>query len=139
MIVAVSVDVQVVARQGSHFQWPTELPCPRCHKKTWGHGKVARIFEVIAALVLVPRRRCPGCKCVITLRPATHKPRTQTAIDKIKSILKYRLIHRVWPTPSRRQRFGHWLRKLFRWWRFNPESPSLLDALCADVDGRFLV
>jgi hypothetical protein len=62
MIVAVSVDVQEVARQGSAFQWPTDCMCPRCGHKTWGHGKVARIFDGIADLVLIPRRRCSGCR-----------------------------------------------------------------------------
>ena len=138
MMVTVNVDVRVVARQGRNFQWPTECQCPKCGNKTWAHGKVPRIFDGIAGLVLIPRRRCPRCKCVITLRPSTHKPRIQTAIRKIISVLEYRLIYRVWPNPNLRQRCGHWLQKLSRWCRWKHETDTFLDVLRKDEKGKFL-
>lgn len=138
MIVAVSVDVRVVARLGRAYQWPTCTVCPRCSGKTWGHGWVALIFEGAPDLVLVPRRRCPRCRAVITLRPKSHRPRFQTASERILEVVRHRLAQRSWPLPGLRQRFGHWLQRFHMWLRMTVPHLSPLGALLADSEGLWL-
>ena len=138
MIVAVSVDVRVVARPGQVQQWRPCTWCPRCGGKTWGHGWVARIFAEAAKLVMVPRRRCPGCTLVMTLRPSSHRARFQTAMARMREVLQHRLEKRCWPAPGLRQRFGHWLRKFHRWLRFTSPGRDPLVALREDLELRCL-
>lgn len=138
MIVAVSVDVRVLTRLGRTNQWPPCTGCPRCGGKTWGHGWVDRIFEGISDPVKVPRRRCPGCKAVTTLRPQSYRSRFRTATAQIIEILRHRLRERAWPVPALRQRFGHWLRRFHDWLRMTGPTRSPLTALMEDLQGLWL-
>lgn len=138
MVVSVSVDMRVVARLGRSYQWPACAACPRCNGKTWGHGWVPRIFAEAPDLVMVPRRRCPRCRTVITLRPESHRPRLQTATARILEVVRHRLAQRVWPLPALRQRFGHWLCRFHVWLRMTAPGLSPLAVLLDEGDDRWL-
>ena len=97
-----------------------------------------RIFEGVPDFVMVPRRRCPGCALVVTLRPKSHRSRFQTATERIREVLKHRLEQRAWPLPAMRQRFGHWLRKFHGWLRFASPSSDPLVILRADHELNWL-
>lgn len=137
MIVAVSVDLRDVARLGRAFQWALGEECPRCKHKTWGHGWVRRWFEGLTYAVLVPRRRCPHCGCVVTLRPSSHHRRFQTSTERMGEVLRHRLSRRCWPHADLRQRFGHWLRRFHGWLRFNYPSADQISALRQWLELRF--
>jgi hypothetical protein len=75
---------------------------------------VLAYFDGFDEGVFLKRYRCPGCGCVIRLRPDGYFSRFQASIDAIRFSLSYRLRHGRWPPELSRSRQGHWLRALKR-------------------------
>jgi hypothetical protein len=80
----------------------------------WGHGFVFAYFDGFSEGVLLRRYRCPGCGCVIRLRPKGYFPRFQASLDTIRFSLSRRLNRGRWPPGLSRSRQRHWLSALRR-------------------------
>lgn len=116
--------------------------CPNgCPKRPWGHGWVNRYLAALADVVRVQRFRCPACGTVITPRPVGFWPRHQTPVAEIAAVLAARLATRRWPSPSARQRAGHWLRRLVAFAAFEApgEDPLAVLVRFHRAGVRFLV
>lgn len=119
MIWQVAVNLNEVVALGRDYPWQRPQACLRCNRfRVWGHGFVGRCFDGHDAQVLLRCFRCPGCGCVITLRPRGYFPRIQRAVSAIRQELGHRLERGRWPpataaSPSR-PRLRHWLAHLRR-------------------------
>jgi hypothetical protein len=82
--------------------------------KLWGHGFVLAYFDDIAGGVYLRRYRCPGCRCVVRLRPIGYFARIQASIETIRESLWQRLHKGRWPTGSSGSRQRHWFKALIR-------------------------
>lgn len=114
MIHFVDVVLKVIFDQGRDFLWERPCECPRCtHWKVWGHGYVQALFEGFDVPLWLKRYRCPGCGCIIQMRPSSHFSRFQSSREVIRSALARRISHGKWPPgPSGRMRY--WLKNLKR-------------------------
>jgi hypothetical protein len=124
MIVSIQVDWELAQKQAD-YQAEISDGCPRCQAKTWGHGRVFRWFEGLCQPLAIPMRRCPICGCVVTGRPASHRPRHQGALRWMGQILCERLSLHKWPDPELRQRAGHWLRRFYCWFSTHRDKHSV--------------
>lgn len=71
-------------------------------------------FDGFSEGLLLKRYRCPGCGCVMRVRPKGYLSRFQAPIDTIRFNLSHRLRYGRWPPGLSRSRQGHWLRSLRR-------------------------
>ena len=118
MVIPVEAKLKQIVEQQRDYPWPRPEPCPRCQEpRVWGHGFVEAYFDQYACPVLLRRFRCPGCGCVMRLRPKGYFERFQASI------------HRRVPEPVDRQRP--------LWHRAVPQPPAALDAgLAAAIHRR---
>ena len=115
MIQFVNVLLKAIFVQGRDFQWERPSQCPRCgHQMVWGHGYVEAIFDGFDAPLWLKRYRCPNCRCIIQMRPASHFSRFQSSKETIRSALKHRIAQMRWPPDSHSARMRHWLANLKR-------------------------
>ena len=115
LIFFVAAKIKEIFALGRHYPWPRPELCPRCHERAvWGHGFVLAYFDGFDQGVLLRRYRCPGCGCVIRLRPEGYFSRFQASIATIRFSLSHRLRRGRWPPHLSRSRQGHWLRALRR-------------------------
>lgn len=115
LIFFVAVKIKEVFALGRKYPWPRPVMCPRCNdNRVWGHGFVLAYFDGFCEGILLRRYRCPGCGCVIRLRPSGYFPRFQASIDTIRLCLSQRLTLGRWPPGLFRSRQRHWLRALRR-------------------------
>lgn len=116
MILYVPVLLKEIYQQGRKYPWKRPEACLRCqHYRVWGHGFVQRYFDGFATCLYLKCYRCPNCRCVITLRPATHFSRIRSSKETIRSHLCHRLAKNRWPPSSLpRPRLRHWLTNLNR-------------------------
>lgn len=114
MIWQLAMELNEVVALGREGRWPRPAECLGCGRgQVWGHGFVGRYFDGLAQRVLLRCYRCPGCRCVMTPRPAGFLRRVRTTVAAIRDELHHRLTGGQWPrapTPRRR----HWLRNLRR-------------------------
>ena len=115
MILFIAAKIKEIFRLGRAYPWPRPEICPRCRQRgVWGHGYVLAYFDGFDEGIFLKRYRCPGCGCVIRLRPDGYFSRFQAPIDTIGFNLSHRLKHGRWPPGLSRSRQGHWLRALKR-------------------------
>ena len=115
LIFLVGAKIKEIFALGRDYPWPRPELCPRCHERAvWGHGFVLAYFDGFDQGVLLRRYRCPGCGCVIRLRPEGYFSRFQASIATIRFALSHRLRRGRWPPHLSRSRQGHWLRALRR-------------------------
>jgi hypothetical protein len=131
MIWQVAVELNEVFAQGRNYSWPRPNGCLRCGRfQVWGHGFVGRYFDGFDERLLLRCYRCPGCRCVMTPRPAGYVRRVQATVAWIRDELGHRLEHGRWRhSPAPRMR--HWLRNVRQHalaWLGWTEMDGLLDA-----------
>ena len=115
LILFISAKIKEIFRLGREYPWPRPEICPGCRQSgVWGHGYVQGYFDGFDEGIYLKRYRCPGCGCVIRLRPKGYFSRFQAPIDAIRSSLSRRIRHGRWPPGVSRSRQGHWLRALRR-------------------------
>lgn len=78
----------------------------------WGHGFANRYLDECDQALLVRRYRCPGCRLVLTTRPAQYLSRFQASIADIRYALSQRFQSRRWRSNRSRSRQRHWLKGL---------------------------
>ena len=115
MILFIHAKIKDIFKLGRNYAWPRPEVCPRCHlSNVWGHGYVQGYFDGFNKGLLLKRYRCPGCGCVIRLRPAGYLSRFQASVSTIRFCLSHRLRYGRWPPGCSRTRQEHWLRALKR-------------------------
>ena len=113
MIQFVDVILKEIFDQGRNFPWERPSKCPECNRwKVWGHGFVLALFDGFATPLWLKRYRCPDCRCIIQLRPASHFSRFQAPQKTIRSALEKRINHGEWPQGLSPSRMRYWLRNL---------------------------
>jgi len=116
MIWHVDAELNNIAAQGRDYPWERPKCCLGCGgPKVWGHGFAERQFEGFDQTVPLKCYRCPGCGCVITLRPRGYFRRIRSAVASIRSELEHRLEKGRWrESRPNMSRFRHWLGNLRR-------------------------
>jgi len=115
LILSITAKIKEIFRLGRKYPWPRPEICPKCKQsKVWGHGYVLAYFDGFSDGLLLKRYRCPGCGCVIRLRPEGYFSRFQATIEEIGYRLSHRLRCGRWPPGVSRSRQGHWLKSLRR-------------------------
>jgi hypothetical protein len=115
LIVFVAAKIKEIFSLGRRYAWPRPAFCPRCHDtRMWGHGFVPAYFDGFDEGLLLKRYRCPGCGCVVRLRPRGYFPRFQAPIETIRFSLSHRLSRGRWPPGLSPSRQRHWLKALRR-------------------------
>jgi hypothetical protein len=115
MILFVAVNFKKLLKQQRDYDWPRPKICPRCAQSgLWGHGFVLVYFDGLPVGVLLRRYRCPGCHCVIRLRPEGYFSRFQASIDTIFRSLTRRLAKGLYLAGISHNRQRHWLVGLIR-------------------------
>jgi len=109
VVIAVTLRLEDLFRQGKDFKWERPCACPKCQGKLWGHGFTSRYFQGFSSVLWIKRFRCPGCGTVLAFRPQGFWPRIQYSIEVIFQALQLRLTAHRWPRGMSRQRAGHWL------------------------------
>jgi len=115
MVMSVCCAVKEIFEKGKDYAWPRPERCPRCRvSHVWGHGFVPAYFDGFSGFVYLRRWRCPGCWCVIRVRPCGFFRRFQAPIEDIRFRLASRLWAGRWPAGMSHTRQGNWLRALRR-------------------------
>ena len=115
LILFVDAKIKKILALGRKYPWPRPALCPQCKgPRVWGHGFVLAYFDCCSEGVLLRRYRCPGCGCVIRVRPKGYFPRFQASIHTIRFCLSHRLNMGRWPPGLSRSRQRHWIRALRR-------------------------
>ena len=115
MISCVTVKLKQIFKKGRNYSWPRPELCLRCHShQLWGHGYVASYFDGFAQPLYLKRYRCPGCGCVIKMKPAGFLNRFQACTDTIRSSIGWRLKTGCWLAGLSRSRQNHWFKALLR-------------------------
>jgi len=115
MISCVTVKLKQIFKKGRNYSWPRPELCLRCHShQLWGHGYVASYFDGFAQPLYLKRYRCPGCGCVIKMKPAGFLNRFQACTDTIRSSIGWRLKTGCWLAGLSRSRQNHWFDGLVR-------------------------
>lgn len=115
LILFITAKIKEIFRLGRKYPWPRPEICPKCNQsKVWGHGYVHAYFDGFSDGLHLRRYRCPGCGCVIRLRPDGYFNRFQAPIDIIRFSISHRLRYGRWPPRLSRSRQGHWLKSLRR-------------------------
>ena len=115
LILYIAAKIKEVFKLGRRYPWPRPEICPGCRQSgLWGHGYVSAYFDGFDEGIFLKRYRCPGCGCVIRLRPKGYLSRFQAPLDAIRLSLSCHLKYGRWPPGLSRSRQGHWLRALRR-------------------------
>lgn len=115
LILSIAAKIKEIFKLGRKYPWPKPEICPRCKQhRVWGHGYVLAYFDGIREGLFLKRYRCPGCGCVIRLRPGGYLRRFQTSVRDIYLRIFHRLRYGRWPPGVSRSRQGHWLGSLKR-------------------------
>jgi hypothetical protein len=115
MIVSVFVKLKHVFRKQRKYPWPKPKLCPRClMSHLWGHGFVLNYFDGFTHGIYLRRYQCPGCGCVVKLRPAGYFPRFQASIQTIFRSVSRRLNGGKYLPRLSRSRQWYWLYGLNR-------------------------
>lgn len=115
MVIPVEAKLKQIVEQQRDYPWPRPEPCPRCQEpRVWGHGFVEAYFDQYACPVLLRRFRCPGCGCVMRLRPKGYFERFQASIHRIYECLSRRIVNGRYGTELSRSRQRHWMLALQR-------------------------
>lgn len=115
MIHFVDAFLKDIFRMGRDYPWERPERCPNCGNwKVWGHGFVSAFFQGYSSPIFLKRYRCPVCRCIIRLRPASHFSRFQSSRHTIRSALLCRINKGRWPSGSCKARQRYWLRNLIR-------------------------
>lgn len=114
MIYHCEISFEELQKLKKNYNWQKLRPnsCPTCKGRIWGHGYVLRYFNSIQEGIYLKRWRCICCHLIIICRPKDFWKRFQTAASIIYKSLIYRIKYFKWPPCVKRQRGGHWLRKL---------------------------
>jgi len=108
-----NVKLKEIFDQGRNFPWERPSKCPKCSRwKVWGHGFILALFDGFSTPLWLKRYRCPDCKCIIQMRPASHFSRFQASRQIIRSALEERITHGKWVHGLCPSRMRHWLRNL---------------------------
>jgi len=111
LILYLSVNFDHLSRAGKDYPWPRPLRCPRCGGvRLWGHGYVERFFDGQADALLIKRWRCPDCRAVHTMRPATHWRGFWASWPLIFRVLLEKAAGGKWSEAMSRQRQQYWWR-----------------------------
>jgi len=104
------VDVKRLREVGRGYPWPRPARCPSCRgARLWGHGYAGRYFEGDAYPVWLKRYRCPDCRAVHILRPASYWARFRYSIRTILRSLGRKIGQDRWlPMPSRQAQQYWW-------------------------------
>ena len=115
MILPVRANLKEIEEKGRHYQWIRPEICLRCREShLWGHGFVESWFDGCIRALLLRRYICPGCGCVIKLKPRGFFRRFQARIESIRFHIAMRLKTGKWPVGCSSARCRHWLRGLKR-------------------------
>jgi hypothetical protein len=115
MVLFVVVKLKQIFKQQRDYPWPRPERCPRCQEcRLWGHGFVLAYFDESAEALYLKRFRCPGCRCVIRLRPKGYFLRFQASIQRIYACLRQRLVEGRYEAGISRSRQRYWMRALQR-------------------------
>ena len=115
LILFVAAKIKEILKRGRDYPWPRPKLCPRCRMGgVWGHGFVLAYFDGLVEGLWLRRYRCPGCRCVVRVRPEGFLSRFQAPIESIRLSLSQRLEKGRWPPFISRSRQGHWMRALRR-------------------------
>ena len=115
MVLFVEVKLKQIFEQQRDYPWPRPERCPRCQEcRPWGHGFVVAYFDEYPRGLFLRRFRCPGCRCVIRLRPKGYFQRFQASVQRIYACLRQRIVDARYDTQISRSRQRHWLRALQR-------------------------
>jgi len=71
-------------------------------------------FDEYPRGLFLRRFRCPGCRCVIRLRPKGYFQRFQASVQRIYACLRQRIVDARYDTQISRSRQRHWVRALQR-------------------------
>ena len=115
MIIFVCVKLKEIFDKQRDYAWPKPDLCPCCRmSKLWGHGFVPAYFDGFAGQIHLRRYRCPGCGCVIRLRPRGYFRRMQASIRTVRLGLFERIVKGRYLSGLSRSRQRHWLNGLVR-------------------------
>lgn len=115
MIIFVCAELKEILKRQRDYPWPRPDLCACCRaSKVWGHGFVLAYFDGIAAGIYIRRYRCPGCGCVIRLRPKGYFRRIQASIRTIRKCLFERIVKGGYLPGMSRSRQSYWLNSLVR-------------------------
>jgi hypothetical protein len=115
MVLFVVVKLKQIFKQQRDYPWPRPESCPRCQEgRVWGHGFVMAYFDEYPRGLFLRRFRCPGCGCVMRLRPKGYFKRFQASIQRIYACLSRRIINGRYDAGLSRSRQRHWMRALQR-------------------------
>ncbi len=115
MIVFVSALLKEIFKKGKNYPWPRPDTCPCCKASNlWGHGHVTAYFDGFSHALYLRRYRCPGCGCVVKLKPDGYLIRFQASVKKIRSSICCKLKTNRWLPGLSRSRQNHWFRSLIR-------------------------
>jgi hypothetical protein len=115
MINSVTVKLKDIFKKGKNYCWPRPELCLRCHgSQLWGHGYVASYFDGYDQPLYLKRYRCPGCGCVIKMKPAGYLKRFQAPTETIRSSIHCRLKKGCWLPGLSRSRQNHWFKAMLR-------------------------
>jgi hypothetical protein len=115
MVILVEAELKQIVEQQRDYPWPRPEACPRCHEcRLWGHGFVMAYFDDYPRGLFLRRFRCPGCGCVMRLRPKGYFKRFQASIQRIYACLSRRILNGRYEAGLSRSRQRHWLRALQR-------------------------
>jgi hypothetical protein len=115
MVIPVEADLKQILEHERAYRWPRPACCPRCRQaRVWGHGFVRAYFDEHPVHLLLRRFRCPGCGCVMRLRPAGYFARFQASRRRIFASISQRLISGRYLPELSRSRQRHWVRALQR-------------------------
>lgn len=112
MVIHVEVDVKQLAILGKDFPWEKPATCPKCGGHLWWHGFVLGYLACITSALFFRRLSCPHCGALHRLRPKSHWPRFQSAINTIKQVIAHRQNNSTWRSDLPRSRQRQWWRRL---------------------------
>ena len=115
MVLFIPVVLKTLFDQGRKYAWPRPADCPHCGSGTvWGHGFAEALFDGYNRPLLLKLYRCPGCGCVIRLRPEGYFKRFQAPIEIIRSSILLKSASNRWLAGIDRTRQCHWFSALKR-------------------------
>ncbi len=113
MIITVKADINEIYEKGKNYPWKKPDKCPNCHDTViWGHGSVLCYFACILVGIYLKRYRCPGCHCVMKLKPVGYFRKFQTSIAEIHKSVTYRIKNGKYKKEIPRSRQHWWYRNL---------------------------
>jgi hypothetical protein len=148
MVLFVAVNFKRLLSLERNYKWKRPAVCPRCGQcRLWGHGFVIAYFDGLKVGVYLRRYRCPGCGCVLRLRPRGYFKRFQASITDIYRHLTHRVTQGSYLQSVAVSRQRHWLWALIRnttaylgssWLNRLPEAFERLVAMGKTPVSRFI-